>query len=194
MALAISIVFFLLVTISTKLGWCGFNSTSVNIKYIVSNPLLLNFAAGSLIGAYARKIKSLEFKLNQLIIIISLMLTEVFIDLIGGGNFIISVFISISMPSLIIYFCTALESKSYKKLLLIGNASYSIYLSHVTVLMFKGKLQALLPYKGFYFVTALNIIFVFLCVMIGSILYTEIEKKLNTFFTKKPMFSISGSK
>lgn len=102
----------------------------ININYIVGDTLLINFAAGSLIALITEKINA-PIKINfSTFIIICIMIVFIALWVLTGDRIY-----KFGIPAMFLIFIAAISSKGqgivYKCLHNVGDASYSIYLSHI---------------------------------------------------------------
>jgi peptidoglycan/LPS O-acetylase OafA/YrhL len=83
--------------------------------------------------------------------------------------------------ALIVYGLVGIEIKSKLTapdwLVVLGNASYSTYLSHILVLSVLGRMSVLMPNRNFYFETAFVIICVITANVVGLLSYILIERR-----------------
>lgn len=155
----------------------------VNFSYIIGDYQLINFALGIVLYFIFQKTKSFSFSIGKgmSILIISSIASMVMIYLKVPG------IISNTIPAFIIVSTflfiknEEFETSFWNKILFIGNASYSIYLTHFYFAFFKLKAIA---FVGRFFsdrtltINSVDILFLIGAVVFGGIFYQLIEKPL----------------
>jgi len=165
----------------------GAGNGSPLIKLII-NPLTVEFMAGVLLGIYYLN-NSHNIRFSKVLLFIS-FLSLLFISYlhesieIQGWNRIII----FGMPSfLIILFSIEVEKQGFifhKYLILIGDASYSIYLSHLLTLNVVAKVFNIFLYENYIFELFMIIAMITIALAWGLISYKYIETPIINF-TKK---------
>lgn len=153
------------------------------IEFIFS-PLNLEFIFGILVAIFLLKTRNLKISVSVLLIGITLFcfswISE-FYEL-----FYIHTVLAWGIPSaLIIYGLSSIETlrniKVPRSLKFLGDASYSIYLTHATVMSFAVKILTTLSVN--YYLSLVLIIII--CVVVGCIFHLLIEKSLLKYFRTK---------
>jgi exopolysaccharide production protein ExoZ len=166
-------------------------SPSSEFRYI-TNPLTIEFIMGAMVGLLIKEgYRALGFPIFMAGIAwlcVTLMSTEFLIDDTGWKRVAL-----VGIPSaLIVYSAVAIElSKTViapKWLVKLGDASYSIYLSHVLVLSAMGRFYAMLP--GAYLSEVVFLI-VSVCAanVVGLLSYYYVERMTLSFVRDKLKFS-----
>lgn len=159
--------------------------------YLSNNLVLINFVTGCLIGAFMKKNTHIPFNFDFTFVALGLMIIPAFLVVTSNSSLEFSALVYGILPSAIILMA-ALKFKESKNglVILIGNATYSIYLTHVTVLMVRQKVAYLLNINDIYMMTLLNVFFVILSVTVGILAYWCVEKPV----TSKIKFILKNSK
>ncbi|EJR0224595.1 acyltransferase family protein [Raoultella planticola] len=157
--------------------------------YMTKNVILLNFVSGCLLGAFINKnsLKKNNKFLVPLVITMFLFLSAIRLILNQYINDdIVSIFIGVIPSTFIILFALRYEEVKMPTINLIGDASYSIYLTHVSLLFIKNKIMSFI-YSGdsIWIIILGNLLFVLLSTVIGVVLYRTIEKPIIQKLKKK---------
>jgi len=165
-----------------------FSDYSSPLIKLIINPLTVEFMAGVLLGIYYLN-NSHNIRFSKVLLFIS-FLSLLFISYlhesieIQGWNRIII----FGMPSfLIILFSIEVEKQGFifnKYLILIGDASYSIYLSHLLTLNVVAKVFNIFLYENYIFELFMIIAMITIALAWGLISYKYIETPIINF-TKK---------
>ncbi|NAW51331.1 acyltransferase family protein [Elizabethkingia argentiflava] len=170
------------------LGW-------VNFSYIIGDSLLLNFALGIVcyyFFMYFRHKVKLNYKLSFLLLLliaISILYLNAKITLPRVLIFGIPAFIVICIFSITTN--PQVENKIYRRVIFIGDASYSIYLIHYYAAFFKPKILLLKNYFTMDFDVFLNIVDILLlgaAVLVGSLFYAWLERPLLNILSQKSLY------
>ncbi len=165
-----------------------------HLLHIAASPLVFEFICGSIVGYWAHSNPK-----NYKIALPSLAISIVYMIIIQKYNAELpedwSRSLLMAIPcALLVLANINLEShfKWPKPLILIGNASYSIYLSHVLVLSATGRilekiLPAFSPWAHFiWIITSIGLAIIF-----GILNYLFIEKPLLSLYSKRKLTKIS---
>jgi peptidoglycan/LPS O-acetylase OafA/YrhL len=188
---SILLVLFLLVVLVQLFDYQGEKLHWVNFSYIIGDPLLLNFGMGIVSYFIFERFKD-KFVINLyqgylclfLLSLISIFLIYLqFPRLVSNGipSFLI-ILIFLFIPN------SQLSSSFSKKLIFIGNASYSIYLTHFYFAFFKPKIYEI---GGNYslnesvVVNSYGIFSLISSIILGCIFYVMIEKPIIHFQEKR---------
>lgn len=153
----------------------------INFTHAYLHPAVVEFLLGSILAMYVLN-NRLYYKKTVLLIGITLFVSCV---LLKFNSMYIPNEAAYGIPSILILY-GLLEIKKYPKILIyLGNASYSIYLFHCTVILFLLKIIRVLGVenyiKNIYLVSALFVLAMFIC----CIIYNYIEKPLLAYSYKK---------
>lgn len=151
---------------------------------LISHPLTIEFIIGLLLGVFYMKNINNKFfiKSNFLLWLpyfVFPIMYVLFLDFFENESLRV---ITYGIPSAIIVFC-ALELEKKQVffngfLMKIGDASYSIYLSHVLVLNVVGKLLVSFNFQGILFEFLMAVIMFFLAIIFGILNFKFVEKPL----------------
>ncbi|AKH95640.1 acyltransferase [Elizabethkingia anophelis] len=163
----------------------------VNFSYMIGDTRLLNFASGIVCYYFYMHFREkISFHIN---IGIVLLLTVSFITAILIYLKLPN-FISRGVPAIVIIIVfslinnTSLNNYGMRKLIFLGDASYSIYLIHYYFTFFKFKALELVDYNASMNTVLLNtvdIIMFILSIATGCLFYVFIEKPIVNFVSKK---------
>ena len=168
----------------------------INLMYILGDTQLLNFAAGILVYLIYDWLKDqIAIKISNSILLFILIS---FIIIVIIWQKIPHAWFSLLGDFLIILVATLTPIKNANnsiliKLLFVGDASYSIYLTHFYWAFFKPKILALLGLFIANQIILINVTGIFCvvgAVITGCIFYMLIEKPIINFFTNKKRISI----
>src|SRR5690606_36654050 len=174
-----------------QLGW-------VNLRYIIGDTLLWNFGLGVVVYWLYMKYKN-RFKINlgySLTLLIAISVISVFLY----GYFIILRILAFGLPAFIIVALFTLTKnhsgnrKIIKKMVFIGDASYSIYLVHYYFVFFKPRvllLEGFLNINPYVFLNIVDIVLVIGSVVAGCVFYLHIEKPIIKYFSQKTRRQLS---
>lgn len=158
-----------------RMGW-------VNLGYILSDPLMLNFAAGCAIAAAYGLTKQLTIPKVISVVSILLLMRIALVDL----SHLERVY-KFGIPAILIIFIAVhtemLNGNIADALRKIGDASYSIYLSHTYVAMMFHDIKDL---NNNWFVTLYSSqLLVVSSILFGIFIYKSIEKPIDDRLRKK---------
>lgn len=151
-----------------RMGW-------VNLGYILSDPLMLNFSAGCIIAAAFDCTKKITINKIMSLILITLLIRLALIDLSNLERIY-----KYGIPAVLIIFITV-HTESFNGLIAkllrkIGDASYSIYLSHAYVVIMYHSIKDL---NNNWLVNLYSSqLLVIVSVFFGLFIYQSIEKPL----------------
>ncbi len=156
---------------------------------LITDPLTIEFIIGVLLGLFYIKTTNKSFISSNFLLRLPFILFPImyvlFLDFFENESLRV---ITFGLPSLILVYCALeLEKKRVlfnKFLIQIGDASYSIYLSHVLVLNVVGKILVLFNFQGFLFEILMVITMFFLAIVFGLLNYRFIEKPMLLFFKR----------
>lgn len=183
-AIAVWASIILIVTFSTP----NFSSPTLQVIF---NPLTLEFIAGCVIGrllyAGIHKYGSFFLVFGSTLLIINYLLYRQFIShTVPDGLLRVCLY---GIPqACIVYAAVALEiRRNYfsKLLVLLGDSSYSTYLTHVMVLSVLGRLWNIIFIPNKFIMIMAFITMVVSCLVFGYISYRLLEKPLIAFFRHK---------
>ncbi|MDH0356606.1 acyltransferase [Morganella sp. GD04133] len=159
-----------------KQGW-------VNLGYILGDQLMLNFAAGCMIGLMYSELKIR--KVINFYVFIMLFAVMLYLGLCVINDIRI---IKLGIPSFVIIiiavFSKPANSRMYNFLYTIGGASYSIYLSHIYFAKYSKDIAINYNVGAGYFYPIL-FAGLFLSLLFGLFFYSKIERPLGEWFKKK---------
>ena len=152
----------------------------VNFSHMIGDPLMINFAMGCLFSQLFLKLQ--HFRIS--ILVSSLLIGAIFVFGMWLSAEGAPRFFSFGLPALAIVFLFSVmkpsEKKSYNLLVYLGNASYSIYLTHFFIevcggiIFYHSKIN-----KDFYGIT-LSIV----CIVCGCLFYSIVEKRITKAIQK----------
>lgn len=167
-----------------QLGW-------VNLNYIIGDTMLINFAFGIVVyyifEALKDKIKlSMGFSIGWLLLwsfIASVLIYFDFSRLVSNGipAFFITTAFTLTNNN-------SIKGKWMNKAIFIGDASYSIYLTHIYFSFFKPKILLLGDYLSInadLYRNLVGITSLILAVVSGCLFYLWVEKPIINYFSKK---------
>lgn len=186
---------FLILTIGVLLVYLlniqGEQLNWVNFSYMIGDTRLLNFASGIVCYyCYMHFKEKISFHINTGIVLLLIV------------SFITAILIYLKLPNfisrgvpaiaIIIVFSlinnTSLNNYGMRKLIFLGDASYSIYLIHYYFTFFKFKALELVNYNASMNTVLLNtvdIIMFILSITAGCLFYVFVEKPIVNFVSKK---------
>ncbi|EDM69073.1 hypothetical protein PE36_06292 [Moritella sp. PE36] len=145
----------------------------IQTRDVIFNPMLLEFIMGILIAKYVYLIRSVNWKVGVILFSMSIVIGIVF-SYFDSNDYYRFLFYGIPSTLLIISFLILDDSRIFRSKLfcLLGNSSYSLYLSHVFTLPFFIKIIVILDFDEFYLTSILSVIF---CYVFAVISYKYIE-------------------
>lgn len=152
----------------------GYQLGNVNFSYMIGDPLMINFAMGCIFSQVFDRLKNIKIAIP----LASLMIGVIFVL----GMWLSSKgeprFFSFGLPAMLIVFLFSVmdssETKTYKLLVYLGNASYSIYITHFFIEVIAGVIFYHSAVNKDLYGIALSII----CLIIGCLFYSLIEKRV----------------
>lgn len=167
-----------------QLGW-------VNLNYIIGDTMLINFAFGIVVyyiyEACKDKIKlSLGFSIGWLLLWSFIASVFIYFDF--------SRFVAYGIPAFFITSAftltnnNSIKGKWMNKAIFIGDASYSIYLTHIYFSFFKPKILLLGDYLSIsadLYRNLVGITSLILAVVSGCLFYLWVEKPIINYFSKR---------
>ena len=166
-----------------QLGWVNFN-------YIIGDTMLINFAFGIVVYYLYERFKnkvqiSIRFSILWLLLLSFIAAVLIYFDF--------SRFVSNAIPALFITAVFTLtdngtiRGKLMNRAVFIGDASYSIYLTHIYFSFFKPDILSLgnyIPISVDLYRNLVGIISLILAVIAGSLFYLWVEKPIINYFSK----------
>jgi exopolysaccharide production protein ExoZ len=151
---------------------------------VITHPLTLEFifgaAAGILIQRNCTAFAASTFVGGIILFMLVLSLSDDALGLVDGQNWQRAILVG-APCALIVYGVVGTEVRRELTapgwLVVLGNASYSTYLSHVLVLSAIGRMFALMPSHNVYFETAFVIICIIIANIVGLFSYSLIERR-----------------
>lgn len=146
----------------------------VNFSHMIGDPLMINFAMGCLFSQLFVKMKSIQFAiLPASAAILALFVFGMWLNAKGVPRFF-----CFGLPAMAIVFIfsvmKASETKTYNLLVYLGNASYSIYITHFFIEVMAGVIFFHLKInKDLY-----GILMSLFCLVCGALFYSLIEKRV----------------
>ena len=177
-----------------SLFWVFLISLFINVESesslfnLVTNPLTFEFITGIFFGIFHIRYSHTKFRLNKIFLFIpyfSFFLLPYFSDFINNGLGRYFVFGLLSLTILI----SSIELEKNKFifnsfLVKIGDASYSIYLSHVLVINVFYRIYLIIGYDNFFLRFMLISVMSFSSIFWGLVSFKYIEKPMIKFFKK----------
>lgn len=171
----------------------------------ILNPMILYFLAGCFIGYLSKKGKA-SLSLRQFVILIIIASMSVFSYAALSGSVLEQnrwdinyYYLLIVLFGITLWMAVSIDRQSWltapsKKLLLIGDASYSLYLIHPAVIMFCYKMAAYLTSRFAIDVSSMTVNLIFIGTMLmatlaGLLLHLIVEKPLLSLLNKNKTFS-----
>ncbi|MFG0518149.1 acyltransferase family protein [Kluyvera intermedia] len=155
----------------------------ININFIIGDKLLINFAAGSLIALIIGWI-NIPYRLSfGIFLAISIVLVSVALFVLTGDRIY-----KFGIPAMILIFLASMSSKGngviYKSLHSLGDASYSIYLSHI---YFTFMIRDVMHINSSSYIQSCIAITILtsMSVAVGYFVNRSIEKPLIRYFSNK---------
>ena len=151
---------------------------------VIAHPLTLEFISGAAAGILVQKnctaFATSAFVGGILIFMLVLSVTDDAVGLVDGRNW--RRVILVGAPcALIVYGLVGIEIRNKQTapdwLVVLGNASYSTYLSHVLVLSAIGRMFALMPNHNVYFETAFVVVCITAANIVGLLSCRLIERR-----------------
>jgi len=151
---------------------------------VITHPLTLEFIFGAVAGILIQKnytaFAAFTFAAGAIIFMIVLSLSDDALGLIDGQNWKRAILVG-APCALIVYGLVGIEIRNKQTapywLVVLGNASYSTYLSHVLVLSAIGRMFALMPNHNVYFEAAFVIICITAANVVGLLSCSVIERR-----------------
>lgn len=161
-----------------------------DFNFISGNMIIIDFVFGCFLGLLGRegkvKIGSVTFIFSVIFIFSSATFALSMLNIPEDKN-LVSIFISTMPATIIIYFSIRSREVDCNFLQLIGNASYSIYLTHVTILILSRKVMDKLNLSdSISIVILVHIAFIITSVVLGLIAYRFVEKPIIDIMKGKP--------
>jgi peptidoglycan/LPS O-acetylase OafA/YrhL len=161
-----------------KLGWSNFS-------YMVGDPLMINFAMGCLYAQLFLKIQHVKISIPlATVLILAIFILGMWLNERG-----IARFFSFGLPAMAIVALFSLMKSSgssfYRTLVYLGNASYSIYITHFFIQVCALIIFAHIAYNK----DAFGIIFSIISVIAACLFYSLIEKRIISAFHKRALRS-----
>jgi peptidoglycan/LPS O-acetylase OafA/YrhL len=160
-----------------RYGW-------IHLGYILGDPLMLDFAAGGILALIYKHLRFPAFIDFRVFMIATIIILYLAINVIESSRMF-----KFGIPALIIIIFAIYTKEGagglYRTMHLIGDASYSIYLSHIYfVYIIKSTMIA---NQDSTLMTNLSVLLTtVLCVMAGIFINRSIEKPIIIFLAKKP--------
>ncbi|MBV8043411.1 acyltransferase [Pluralibacter sp.] len=179
-----------------EIGYVGWYDTS--LKNVLGNTIVLDFIAGSLWACIYNKIQVRPSKLISYVVcacIVIFSLEMIGNNMKGGLDYQSSLLINSSIPSFLVLCIISLTkcgtSKIEKSLVYLGEASYSIYLSHLYIFSTQSVepigyfLRFILLKFNVENIYTSNVILIFSAILLGIFAHEIIEKPLANWVLKK---------
>lgn len=161
-----------------QLGWSNFS-------YMIGDPLMINFAMGCLYAQLFLRLQHIKISIPlATILIFAFFILGMWLNERG-----IARFFSFGLPAMAIVAVFSLmessESSFYRTLVYLGNASYSIYITHFFIQVCALIIFAHRAYNK----DAFGILFSIISVLAACLFYSFIEKKIILAFQKRALRS-----
>ncbi len=154
-----------------------------NFSYMVGDPLMINFAMGCLYAQLFSKLQHIKLS----ILLATIMIFIFFIFGMWLHEKGVPRFISFGLPAMAIVIIFSLmessESSSYRVMVYLGNASYSIYITHFFTQVCALVLFAHVSINHNLF----GIVFSIVSVLAACVFYSLIEKRIIKLFQRKSL-------
>ncbi|WP_341799873.1 acyltransferase [Klebsiella michiganensis] len=186
-SIAISLILVCLIVIYKSVLNSNGTQQLTDIKHLLGNLILLNFAAGCLLGAFFKKGNlNVNGKLFLIATILIFGLSSVVrMKLSAHSGMGADIIFGTITASIVIYIALCSQEIKNRVIKIIGDASYSIYLTHVTLLLIKNKIMNMLGlFDSIYSVLLCNIIFVPISISVGIMSYQLVERPLMNILKK----------
>gem|GEM_PF-4698685 len=161
-----------------------------DIEFISGNMIIIDFIVGCALALiYKGRVGNISGKTFLISVVSIFVLSVIFIsnfDIPEKRN-LVSLLVSTLPASLVIYLAISSQRLNSPLLEKIGNASYSIYLTHVTLLILTRKIMDKLNLSDSIPMIVLgNAVFVIAAVVLGLFAYKIVEKPIVDRMKKKP--------
>ncbi|WP_336852537.1 acyltransferase [Pseudescherichia vulneris] len=160
------------------LGW-------VNIRYMVGDSLIVNFAMGCIAFVIYRTFNNISFRpLTSFLLVASLFCMGI-INAQHQADRLFCFGLPAFLIVLIVLYTKFDENHDRKKItqlgIYLGNASYSIYLLHLYIVFIMPEIYKIVPFNKDFTGAIMSVV----AVLIGCAFYSAIEKPLNRFIHQK---------
>lgn len=152
-----------------RFGW-------VNFGFIMGDSLMLNFAAGCIIALIYEKINNLNLN-AMLFIVLSILIFRLALVELDGNLRIIKFGLPAMALIVIAIACSSYNGIFSETLKIIGDASYSIYLSHIYLTFVFHDMKDL--NNNWWITLYSSYLFVVASALLGIFIYKSIEKPIN---------------
>ena len=172
------------------LGLRGERLKWINFTYMIGDTLMINFILGAIIYLIFDKLKSTNFKIDIKFSLIIFAIVLVLVALTIKYGLEARRLIRFGIPAFLVvllFVKTSISNSNifYKLLLIIGDASFSIYLTHYVF----SKFKELFMKKVFDFnmleINIIDFLLIILAIISGIIFYKKVEKPLGFYLNKK---------